>query len=142
MNQVELARVSHDGYVLEFPRRFVWFGLGFTLFGLVLFGFLVYEWLTVESWRDIAIDQWLLVRAFSLPFGLGLLVWSTQKVAVVQDRIAAHHLGRVRQLDRSSAFVHKTIKGGTYIKDAGGKKLFLSNWLVNQPKLLQEIARR
>ena len=139
---VDLAKASSDGFVLEFPRRFRLLGLVVTAIGVAFFASLFLEGRAAGDWRNIAIGQWLFVRVFILPFGVGLLIWSTQKIVVVQNRIVSLHLGRRRELDRASAYLHKRIKSGVYLKDAKNRKLFLSQFLVPVERLLLEVAER
>lgn len=139
---IELARVSHGGYVLEFPRKFRWLGCAVTALGMVLWASLYMDWRTAGGWRQMSVNQLLVVKIFALPFGVGLLVWSTQKIAVVQDLIVSHHLGFRRRLDRASARIRSTIKSGVYLKDEHGKKLFVSNWLVGFEQLMAEVRER
>ncbi len=128
--------------MLEFPRGFRRVGLLVTAIGVAFFVSLFLEWRAAGDWRNIAIGQWLFVRVFTLPFGIGLLIWSTQKIVVVQGRIVSLHLGRRRELDRASAYSHKRIKSGVYLKDAKNRKLFLSQFLVPVERLLEEVAER
>ena len=128
--------------MLEFPRGFRLAGFLVTAIGVALWASVSFEWSAAGDWRNMGIDQWLLVRVFTLPFGIGLLIWSTQKIIVVQDRIVSLHLGRRRELDRASAYLHKRIKSGVYLKDAKNRKLFLSQFLIPVERLLVEVAER
>ena len=137
---VALARVSADGLVLEFPRGFRFFGWLVTAIGVAAWGWLGVQ-LRSSGLSGLRISELLVLQVFSLPFGIGLLIWSSQKIALIQGRIVSRHLGRQRQLELATTRLHKTVASGIYLRDASGKKLFVSQWLVGFADLTERLAR-
>jgi len=129
-----------DTYLLTFPPGFRWFGAGVTLVGAGLWLLLYFQWRAAGGTAGLTIDSFLVVQLFLFPFGLGLLVWSSQRIVVGHGAITSNHLGRRNQLDRISARVQRRIASGVYLKDLRGKRLFVSQWLRKYGRLVEECS--
>ena len=131
----------HHTYALTFPAGLRWFGGAVMLVGAALWVLLYLQWRSAGGVGGLTIDSFLVVQLFLFPFGLGLLIWSSQRVVVGHGEIVSHHLGHSEQLDRISARIQRRIASGVYVVDVHGRKLFVSQWLRGFERLLEECSR-
>ena len=93
-------------------------------------------------WGELQIGN-ILSKKFALvlcaagPFGAGLFISACQRVEVYSIRIENHQLGFCRTLELETTRVAKVCQNGFWLKDLGGSKIFIHNWMIGKEKLLE-----
>jgi len=137
---VELAKMSSDGFILEFP---VWFRLvcgAFSTIGIA--AWLILGSYMVQNIGNIRLSNLELVALMCLPIGAGFMIWSLQVVAVHQSQVVSHLLGFTKELDRSTCHIKSTRNNGYTLQDRTAATVFVSMWMRNSKRLAEECEDR